>query len=90
MAASARQSVKGSACMCDRTPDIAPAQSDTMSLAELADRLEISITSAYAMANQNALPVPVFRVGRQFRVSRRAFDALLDAQHGAHAHREIA
>jgi excisionase family DNA binding protein len=55
--------------------------SDTMSLEELARRIGISLTVAYELAKKNKLPIPAIRVGRQYRFSRRAYDALMDAQH---------
>ncbi len=58
-------------------------QADMMTLAELAKRLGISMTAAYDLANQNALPVPVVRVGRRFLFSRTAYERLLAAQHDA-------
>lgn len=50
---------------------------DLMSLEELARRMGISLTTAYKLARTDALPVPVIRVGPQYRFSRRAFDALI-------------
>lgn len=55
---------------------------DTMSLDELRKRMGISPTVAYALANRNALPIPIFRIGRQFRASRRAWENLMNQQHG--------
>ncbi len=55
--------------------------SDTMTLDELRRRLGISATVAYELANQDALPVPVIRVGRRYLVSRKAYDALMKQQH---------
>lgn len=56
-------------------------QSDMMTLEELRKRMGISQTVAYRLAAKNALPIPVIRIGRQFRCSRRAWDALVNAQH---------
>lgn len=56
-------------------------EADTMSLDELAQRLGVGLTQAYAMARTDSLPVPVIRVGRQYRFSRRAYDALMSGQH---------
>jgi excisionase family DNA binding protein len=55
---------------------------DTLTLDELAQRMGISLTVAYELAKQDRLPVPVIKVGRQYRFSRRAYEALLDARHG--------
>ncbi len=56
--------------------------SETMTLEEFAGRMGISITVAYELAAQDKLPVPAIRVGRRYLFSRRAYDALLDRQHG--------
>ncbi len=53
---------------------------DTLTLEELAQRLGISMTVAYELANRDDLPVPVIRVGRRFLFSRHAYDALMAAQ----------
>lgn len=58
--------------MTERTPIAVPAP-DTMTLAELAARLDIGMTKAREMAKAGTLPVPTLRVGRQYRFSRRAF-----------------
>lgn len=58
-----------------------PAVTDFLSLAEFAELLGIGRTTAYELAQRNALPVPVLRIGRQYRVSRKAYDALREAQH---------
>lgn len=58
-----------------------PGSTDFLSLVEFAHLLGIGTTTAYELAQRNALPVPVLRVGRQYRVSRKAYDAILDAQH---------
>jgi excisionase family DNA binding protein len=54
---------------------------DTMNLEELAHRMGISLTVAYELAKANRLPVPVIKIGRQYRFSRKAFDALMNGQH---------
>jgi excisionase family DNA binding protein len=54
---------------------------DTMNLEEFALRMGISLTVAYELARKNELPVPVIRIGRQYRFSRRAFEALMNGQH---------
>jgi predicted DNA-binding transcriptional regulator AlpA len=53
-----------------------------MDLRELVDLLGISLTVGYELARQDKLPIPTIRVGRQFRFSRAAYDALARAQHG--------
>jgi excisionase family DNA binding protein len=58
-----------------------PVVTDFLSLVEFAHLLGIGKTTAYELAQRNELPVPVLRVGRQYRVSRKAYDALLSAQH---------
>jgi len=60
---------------------ITPVDTDTLTLEELAQRMGISLTVAYELAKDNRLPVPVVRVGRQYRFSRRAYDALMSGQH---------
>jgi excisionase family DNA binding protein len=54
---------------------------DTMNLEEFATRMGISLTVAYELARKNDLPIPVIRVGRQYRFSRRAYETLMDGQH---------
>ena len=58
-----------------------PIESDTGPLDELCRRADVSLTVGYELANRNGFPIPVFRVGRQFRYSRRAWDELMRAQH---------
>lgn len=55
---------------------------DTLDLDELSQRLGISLTVGYELAKADRLPIPAIRVGRQYRFSRRAFERLMDAQHG--------
>jgi predicted DNA-binding transcriptional regulator AlpA len=62
---------------------------DTMTLAELRERMGISSTSAYELASRDALPIPVIKVGRQFRFSRRAWDQLMSSQHVEREHQEV-
>lgn len=52
-----------------------------MDLEELAARMGIGLTMAYQLAKQDALPIPVLKIGRVYRFSRRAYDALATAQH---------
>lgn len=58
-----------------------PHEADMMTLEEIAKRLRIGMTAAYELANRDALPVPVIRVGRRFLFSRPAYERLLAAQH---------
>ncbi len=51
----------------------------TLSISDLAVILGIDRSSAYELAKQNLLPVPVFRVGRRLLVSKRAVNRLLKA-----------
>lgn len=52
---------------------------ETVTLTELADILDISLSTAYNLARTNELPIPTLRLGRQFRFSRRALDRYLDS-----------
>ncbi len=52
---------------------------DTMTLAELAGRLDIGMTKARELARDGKLPIPTLRIGRQYRFSRRAFVRWLEA-----------
>jgi excisionase family DNA binding protein len=58
---------------------------DTLTLDELAQRMGISLTVAYELAKADKLPVPVIRIGRQYRFSRRAYDELMSGQHADRA-----
>ena len=62
--------------MSDQPYSQMEANPDFLTLAELAALLNVGRTTIYELAHQNALPIPVLRVGRQYRVSRRAYDAL--------------
>jgi predicted DNA-binding transcriptional regulator AlpA len=68
--------------------DVGTIDQDTMTLLELRTRLGLSQTSAYELASRDALPIPVIRVGRQFRFSKRAWDQLMSSQHGEREHGE--
>jgi len=63
-----------------------PIEADTGPLDELCRRADVSLTVGYELANRNGFPIPVFRVGRQFRYSRRAWDELMRAQHPSPDH----
>jgi excisionase family DNA binding protein len=60
------------------TPPPSIVQPDTLTLAELAARLDIGMTRAYEMARAGTLPVPTLKIGREFRFSRRALERWLD------------
>jgi predicted DNA-binding transcriptional regulator AlpA len=68
--------------------DTSTLERDMMTLSELRERMGVSATSAYALARKDALPVPVIRVGRQFRFSRHAWEQLLNSQHAKHEDEE--
>jgi len=56
-------------------------QADTMTIDELAAGMRIHRTTAFELARQNRLPVPVIRAGRRLFVSRRAYEALMTERH---------
>lgn len=58
-----------------------PSDRTFLTLAEFASMIGIGSTVAYELAQQNKLPIPVFRIGRQYRVSRIAYEAMLTAKH---------
>ena len=55
-------------------------QPDTLTVEEVAERLRISRTLAYALAKADRLPVPVLRLGRRLVVGREALDRVLAGQ----------
>ncbi len=55
-----------------------------LTLAEFAALIDVGRTTAYELAQRNQLPVPVMRIGRQYRVSKKAYEMLRDAQHVFH------
>ena len=59
-------------------------QADAMPIKELAERTGTHYTTVWELARRNELPVPVFRVGRRYFVSRKAYDELMSAQHEPH------
>jgi len=67
------------------TDTITPIEADTMAIDELTQRLGIGLTQGYEMARTNTLPIPTIKVGRQYRFSRRAYDALMNGQHSTDA-----
>lgn len=54
---------------------------DALTLYDLAERWGVSYATVHDLARRDALPVPTFRVGRRYLVSRRAYDAVMNAQH---------
>jgi excisionase family DNA binding protein len=59
--------------------------SDFMTLKELQERMGISPTTAYELARKNDLPIPAFRVGRQFRFSRHGYERMCAELHPSSA-----
>lgn len=55
------------------------ADSLTMTIPEVAKALGISRGLAYDLARRNELPVPVIRLGKRMVLSRKAVEALLEA-----------
>lgn len=49
----------------------------TMTLEELAAAMQVGMTTIRTMAREGTLPVRCVRVGRQYRVSRKAVEAWL-------------
>lgn len=64
--------------MAANTTDLQP---DFMTIEELAARMGIGLTMAYQLAKADKLPVPALKIGRVYRFSRRAYEALATAQH---------
>jgi len=62
------------------TPVSSPTEPATLTLAELATRLDIGMTKAYDLARRNELPVPALKVGREFRFSRLALERWLEGE----------
>jgi len=61
--------------------NVTPIERDTLTLMEFAELLGISYTTVHLLAQQNRLPVPVSRIGRQYRISRVAYRRWLERQH---------
>jgi predicted DNA-binding transcriptional regulator AlpA len=59
------------------------ASSETCSVEVAAARLGLSRSKAYELARQDALPVPVLRLGRKIVIPRRALDRVLLADEPA-------
>ena len=58
-----------------------PDASDTLTLYDLSRLWGVSYSTVYEQARANTLPVPVFRIGRRYLVSRKAYEAVMSAQH---------
>ncbi len=58
-----------------------PIEPDTLTLYDLVQRTGLSYTTIYEQARLNKLPVPVFKIGRRYLVSRKAYDAVMSAGH---------
>lgn len=56
-------------------------KTDVITLYELADRWGVSYTTVYEQARTNTLPLPVFRIGRRYLVSRNAYEELMGIGH---------
>jgi predicted DNA-binding transcriptional regulator AlpA len=59
----------------------APTERLTLNIDTVATVLGINRSTAFELARRDQLPVPVIRLGRRLVVSRRALEAVLDAQH---------
>jgi excisionase family DNA binding protein len=55
-------------------------QKATLTIEELATRLGIARSTAFALAKRDALPVPVIRLGRRRVVSRALLDRVLNGE----------
>lgn len=66
------------------SPPILESDSPTLTLAELAAVLQIGMTKAHEMARAGTLPIPVLKVGRTYRFSRRALERWLESDAGQH------
>lgn len=54
--------------------------SPTLTLAEFADLERLGMTAVREMARRGTLPVPVLRIGRQYRISRKAYERWRDGE----------
>lgn len=50
---------------------------DTLTIPQFAERAQISLSKAYALAQADELPVPVIRIGRTIRIHRAAYERWL-------------
>jgi excisionase family DNA binding protein len=64
-------------------PTVSPStlEPDTLTLYDLARLWGVSYTTVYEQARLNKLPVPVFRVGRRYLVSRKAYEEVMRKHH---------
>ena len=63
----------------DRARRVAPTQGGMLTLTEAAALLKINRSTAYGLARSGEFPVPVKRIGRQYRVSRAALDRFINS-----------
>lgn len=54
---------------------------EALTLYEIGDLFGLKRTRLYELARKNELPIPVFKVGRTYRASRRVYDELMSATH---------
>jgi excisionase family DNA binding protein len=54
--------------------------SDVLTVAEVAERLDLNPTTVYRMLAQNRFPVPALRIGGRWKFSRRVLDAYLSQE----------
>ncbi len=66
---------------CPMDSNATASHKDALTLYDLAERWGVSYATVHDLARRDALPVPTFRVGRRYLVSRRAYDAVMNAQH---------
>ena len=67
--------------MAGVTPIDPEHEPDALTLYDLARLWGVPYSTVWEQARTNTLPVPVFRVGRRYLVSRKAYDAVMSAQH---------
>ncbi len=58
-----------------------PTEPDTLTLYDLARLWGVSYATVYEQARLNKLPVPVFRIGRRYLVSRKAYEEVMRKHH---------
>lgn len=61
--------------------NVTPLERDALTLSEFAELIGISYTTCHLLAQQDRLPVPVSKIGRQYRISRVAYRRWLERQH---------
>jgi len=57
-------------------------ESPTLTLDELAALERIGMTKARDLARRNAFPFPVLKLGREYRISRKAYERWRDGTSG--------